>query len=679
MDKGKDRKPSRRTLWLLIGAAALGVIAGYYLGHASPETSGTDDQSAAAHTQGVAFWTCSMHPQIREPEPGSCRICGMELIPVLSEAAHADAPPRQFTTSETARQLMNIEVAEVERRFVTKEVRLVGKVDFDETRLAAITAWVPGRIDRMYVDYTGIEVNKGDHMVYLYSPDLLVAQQELRRAAQSLANLPANAPESLKRAAQTTLTAAQEKLRRWGLADSQIDRAKEKGITSDHVTIYAPISGTVIDRIGEEGMYVQEGTRIYTLAGLSTVWVKLDAYESDLPWLHYGQTAHFTTQAYPGEDFEGRISFIDPVLDPMTRTVNVRVVLDNPDGKLKPEMFVRAVVRAEVATGGRVMDPALAGKWISPMHPEIVKDGPGTCDVCGMPLVKAEELGYVSAQPGPGDKPLVIPASAPLITGTRAVVYVEQPDAERPNYVGREIVLGPRAGDYYIVKSGLEEGERVVVQGNFKIDSALQIQAKPSMMAPEPEESAPMEAGDKNDGVVSSEAPAAFRQQLRQLYESYADLTGALASDDYDSAVTAATHVQEALSAVDMELLKGEGHMRWMDLAKAMRDSLDAMTGAADIKGIREGLPELTGALQQAITAFGIASGDPVYQAHCPMAVDGEGGDWLQPGTDVLNPYYGEMMLRCGEIVKRLDQPEEAAASVEPAMEGSAHEGSAHE
>ncbi|MHC4498183.1 MAG: efflux RND transporter periplasmic adaptor subunit [Planctomycetota bacterium] len=200
-------------------------------------------------------------------------------------------------------------------------------------------------------------------------------------------------------------------------------------------------------------------------------------------WVRYGQQVEFKAEAYPGESFKGKISFIDPVLDPRTRTVKLRVNVENPDGRLKPGMFVRAIVRAEVAQAGQVMDPAMAGKWVCPMHPDIVKDVSGSCDICEMPLVTTESLGYVKVN-APNEAPLVIPASAPLITGTRAVVYVKVTQTEKPTYEGREVVLGPRAGDHYIVDSGLSEGEVVVTRGSFKIDSAMQIQAKPSMMSP---------------------------------------------------------------------------------------------------------------------------------------------------------------------------------------------------
>jgi len=432
------------------------------------------------------WWTCAMHPQIRQPKPGKCPICFMDLIPVAAE--QADIGLRQISFSKEAIKLMEIETTPVDRKFVTAEIRMVGKIDYDETQVKNITAWVPGRIDRLYVDFTGITVAKGDHMVELYSPQLLSAQAELLGALKAVEAIKSETSELVKRTTLATLEAAREKLRLLGLTAKQIEKIEGSGKTVTHLTIYSPIGGIVINKQATEGIYVETGTPIYTVADLSRLWVKLDAYESDLPWIRYGQVAEFTTEAYPGEIFKGTISFIDPVLNDKTRTVKVRVIVDNPDGKLKPQMFVRAVVRANVAQGGRVMAPELAGKWICPMHPSVVKAQAGTCDICGMDLVTTESLGYVTADV-PKEAPLVIPASAPLITGKRAVVYVQVPQTEKPTFEGRQIVLGPRTGDFYIVQSGLTEGEIVVTNGNFKIDSALQIQAKPSMMNPEGQQS----------------------------------------------------------------------------------------------------------------------------------------------------------------------------------------------
>jgi Cu(I)/Ag(I) efflux system membrane fusion protein len=408
----------------------------------------------------------------------------MELVPVKKTGKTEVKHPRSLTMTEEARELADIQTGPVERKYVTAEIRLVGKVEYDESRLAYITAWIPGRLDRLYADYTGIPVKKGDHMAYIYSPDILSTEEELLQSLRAEKELKKSGIGIMRETTRNTVAAARDRLRLWGLTDAQIKDIERGGAPSDHITIYAPIGGIVIKKNALEGMYVEKGTKIYTIADLSRVWIILDAYESDLEWLRYGQSVEFGVEAYSGETFTGKISFIEPFLNDATRTVKVRVDAPNPDGKLKPGMFVRAVVRANLAMGGLVMDPSLKGKWICPMHPDVIEDAPGDCPICGMPLVTPESLGYVTAEEK-SPPPLVIPSTAPLITGMRAVVYVKAPDKEEPTFEGREIGLGPRAGDYYIVKSGLAEGEMVVTRGNFKIDSALEIEAKPSMMNPE--------------------------------------------------------------------------------------------------------------------------------------------------------------------------------------------------
>jgi Cu(I)/Ag(I) efflux system membrane fusion protein len=388
-------------------------------------------------------------------------------------------------------------------------------------------------------------------------------------------------------------------------------------------------------------MYVDTGTPIYTLADLSRLWVKLDAYESDLSWIRYGQEVEFSTEAYPGQVFKGKISFRDPVLNAKTRTVKVRVNVDNPDGKLKPEMFVRAVLRARVAQGGAVMHPDLAGKWICPMHPSVVKDQPDTCDICGMDLVATESL-YTAADE-PNEPPLVIPATAPLITGKRAVVYVRIPDANKPTFEGREVVLGPRAADYYLVIEGLAEGEIVVTNGNFKIDSALQIQAKPSMMS-----------------AVSShkyeifEVPDEYRKQLWGVVQKYLLLQDALASDDKDRAAQASGETLEALSAVDMSLLSGKAHNVWMDNSMKMKAALNKIKEAEGIEPMREGFEGLSNELIVVVKQFGVYPAKTLYKFNCPMAFDNKGADWLQMDEDIRNPYFGASMLKCGQVIEEI-------------------------
>jgi len=350
-----------KKLWLRSTAAKIALIAiiafaaGYLFKSLSQQQSGGAEHEhpgQQAVTQEQTLWTCSMHPQIRQPKPGKCPICFMDLIPVST--AGGDIGQRQISFSEAAIKLMEIETTPAERKFVTAEIQMVGKIDYDETRVKYI-------------------VSKGDHMVELYSPELISAQAELLQASRAAGNIRTETSDLVTRATVAILKAAREKLRLLGLTTEQIGTIESSGEPVTHITIYSPMGGIVIDKKATEGMYVQTGTPIYTVADLSRLWVKLDAYESDLPWIRYGQEVEFTTEAYPGEAFSGKISFIDPVLDAKTRTVKLRVNVDNPEGKLKPEMFVKAIVRSKVAIGGRVMAPEMAGKWICPMHPDIVE------------------------------------------------------------------------------------------------------------------------------------------------------------------------------------------------------------------------------------------------------------------------------------------------------------------
>ena len=647
---------------------------------------------------------------------------------------------------------MRVQTVPARREFPEVEVRLTGRITYDETRLATISAWVPGRIEDLFVDYTGVRVQEGDHMVELYSSELLAAQEELLQTLRSARELSDSSLESLREATRLQLESARERLRLWGLTPEQIAAVEERGTPEEHVTIYAPSSGIVIERNAEEGAYVQEGTPIFRIADLDSLWVQLDAYESDLEWLRYGQRVTFEVEAYPGEAFEGTIAFVDPVLDPRTRTVGVRLSIPNGDGRLKPDMFVRAVARAQVAGRGRVIDPSLAGKWISPMHPEIVADGPGACSICGMDLVPAEELGYVALDVSTAEAPIVIPVSAALVTGTRAIVYVEDPDAEEPTFEGREVVLGPRAGDVYVVRHGLAEGERVVFEGNFKIDSALQIQARPSMMAGPgdrpagtytldeaqrallqdveralanvaeslngddedrareafaalgrhlertdasafPADARPdwsevamrlsndaFEGADARDRVELDAALAALRASVAELrarmgslpeqpdppgpllpdtfrdgvdglWAAYLPVHAALAGDDHASATDAAAVLLPELATLDVDGLSAETLERWDALATELSRGARRVAGSSTIEDARVAFEPLAAAITGAME---LAGSRAAFVVHCPMAFDGRGASWLQGDEDVLNPYYGASMLRCGSVVDEI-------------------------
>lgn len=617
-------------LLALVAAACALVLVGRWSAPATP----ADVDLGGVPSLAAQLWTCPMHPQIKLPSPGSCPICGMALVPL---ASGDDAGPRAMAMSPEAVRLAEIRTTPVERRFVTLPVRMVGKLDYDETAVKTISAWVAGRLERLFVDYTGVPVQTGEHLFELYSPELSTAQEELLASRQRLMDAPSEESGFLRRSSERAYQAARRKLVLWGLSEEQVDEVERRGTAEDRITINSPSTGTVIRKHVDQGAYVQTGTPVYTIADLGRLWVQLHAYEQDLPWLRYGQDVSIQVEAFPGEAFQGWISFIDPVVHEHTRTANVRVNVPNPEGRLKPGMFVRAISHARLGEGGRVLSPRLSGKWVSPMHPEIVKDEPGTCDVCGMDLVPAAELGYVDE--ADLAKPLVVPASAVLVTGTRAVAYVEQRGTEKPTYEGREIRLGPRAGDDYIVRSGLVEGELVVTHGAFRIDSSMQIRAKPSMLSLPPE-----------SGWATGPEAGPFRRSLQDLYAGYLALQHALAADDAEGAAAASAVLSESLADVRPETLPRNVMGLWEEAAPALRDAVARVADTTDVEARRAAFADLSRSVIGLASTFGIPGTEPLHEAFCPMAAEGKGASWLQAGEEIANPYFGSAMLRCGAL-----------------------------
>jgi len=367
------------------------------------------------------------------------------------------------------------------------------------------------------------------------------------------------------------------------------------------------------------------------------VWIKLDAYESDLIWVRNGQRVEFDTEAYPGEIFTGKVVFVDPFLDPKTRTAKVRVNVPNPEGKLKPEMFVRAEVLAVIKR-----------------ESDVIK-------------------GLKSTQP-----PLVIPTTAPLLTGKRAIVYVEVPD-KKGTYEGREVLLGPRAGDYYTVREGLSEGELVVVNGNFKIDSAIQILAKSSMMNPEGgvkpsgHDNATQQKNstseDREKKLESFETPALFKSQLDPVFSAYFMMHQALSQDDEKDATANAIKLLKSLNRVNMKLLEGPAHMAWMKELKSIKNSAQRIAESKEIESARSAFISLSESFYRVAKQLGTSGSQPVLRFYCSMAVGGKGAYWLQNKTGVENPYYGSAMFTCGEQVETI-----SPASLKENPEGHNHE-----
>ncbi len=409
-------------------------------------------------------YTCSMHPQVRLVSPGQCPICGMPLI--LAQQTSSPDQHEELTVvtlSEHARAMASVESVEVTRMGATHDVRAIGIVAYNETALSTITTRVDGYAERLYVNFTGIDVNKGDHLVDIYSPDLVVAQQEVLIALRSGEK-------------GALLDSTLLKLERWGLSEQQIKALVDSRKVTERVTLYSPISGTIISRnITQSGAF-KAGDALYQIANLDTVWVYLDVYESQLPWLQYGQKVALVTESLPGRTFEGMVTFVSPLVDEESRTVKVPVHIENKDHGLKPGMFMSASIKAGFSSSGHPAATGVEGKFTCPMHPQVLQDKSGACPICGMDLKVIPQITAANH-----DKVLAVPATAVLDSGQRKFVYVER---ERGVFIGREVILGPRADTFYPVLSGLTDGERVAIRGNFLLDSQAQINGSSSLFYP---------------------------------------------------------------------------------------------------------------------------------------------------------------------------------------------------
>ena len=412
---------------LFLSLLVISLLIGFFIGKSTNKNSIADihqDESAHQHIDELTnqVWTCSMHPQIKQDKPGQCPICAMDLIPLTKLASTSDdVDPNEIAMTESAAKLASIQTMIVEKGIPQKTVLLQGKVQADERNIAALTSRFGGRIEKLFVNYTGQKVQKGEKLATIYSPGLVTAQRELLEAI------------SFKESRPSLYTAAKGKLRLWDLNDEQISAIEEKGEPQLYFDILSPISGTVSKRDVAIGDYVKEGTSLFEVIDLSKVWIMYDAYESDLPWIKLGDVVNFTIQALPGENFKAKVTYIDPFINGSTRVAKVRVEVSNNKHKLKPEMFARGILESQIAEN---------------------------------------------------TNEILIPKSSFLWSGKRAVVYVKVPNRKMPSFLYREVVLGPEAGAFYVIYEGLEEGEEIAVNGVFKIDAASQLQGLPSMMNP---------------------------------------------------------------------------------------------------------------------------------------------------------------------------------------------------
>ena len=540
------------------------------------------------------MWTCSMHPQIMKSAPGDCPICGMDLIPAEnnSDGLMAD----QFKLTENAMALANIQTSIVGNDKVENNgILLSGKIVENEEENAIQVSYFSGRIERLNINSTGVKVNKGQLLATIYSPELFAAQQELITAS------------SLKETQPTLYKAVRNKLKLWKLSETQINQIETSGKVKENFPVYATVSGTVSEKLVAEGASVKQGQPLFKIANFNTLWANFDVYENQIGLFKKGQEISITTNT--NKVINAKVDFIDPVLDTKTRTVKLRVVLNNRNNLLKPGMFVEGKIKGINSNEGAIIS---------------------------------------------------IPASAVLWTGKRSVVYVKM-NENAPVFEMREITLGNRIGDNYEVLKGLKNEDEIVTNGTFTVDAAAQLQGKKSMMnkkggkvmtghenhlGMEKNTSSITISFNKNERIEVSED---FQNQLKTVFNAYIKLKDALVKEETNKSISASKKLLENISKVDMKLLKdNETHTNWMSLVKEIKKATTSISKASNIKEQRSHFKNLSLNLIKAIQIFGINT--KVFVEFCPMANNNKGAYWLSKEEKVINPYYGDKMLTCGEV-----------------------------
>ncbi|MEM6844562.1 MAG: efflux RND transporter periplasmic adaptor subunit [Bacteroidota bacterium] len=590
-----------KTIYIALGTLALGILLGWvFFGGSTTEVERYSSEKAPEHQHPPGeLWTCSMHPQIRQSESGQCPICAMDLVTVNNISSELDTEDAVQMTP-AAMQLANVQTVRVERTEPTKEIHLSGRVEADERRIADITAHFNGRIEQLYVNYTGQEVKQGQVLANVYSPDLVTAQKELFEAAKFRQSNP------------SFFEAAVNKLKLWDLSDKQIENILKSGVVQYNFDVLAHRSGTIVSLRVKAGEHIYEGHSMFELANLERLWVVFEAYESDLPWIQLGDEVRFSVPSLPGQTFRSKVTFINPIIDAERRVAEVRTEVQNLQYQLKPQMFAKGVLESSL---------------------------PGT------------------------NEALLIPKTAVLWTGKRAVIYVKRPDLEPPTFAYREIVLGPETGNHYVVNEGLEAGEEVVVNGVFKVDAAAQLQGKISMMNPrENEASASYDHGEvegesSTKGSLSlgdfKEVPAQFQQQLAEVLKPYLNLKNSLVDSDEQLASEAASQVASLLKQVDRSLLSEIAYDWWTGRSNTIQQELSTIQ-SSPLEAQRQAFAQLSQALYHSLQQFGV-TGSGVYYQYCPMAENNTGAFWLSEQKEIRNPYFGKSMLSCGETREILE------------------------
>ncbi|MDF1841135.1 MAG: efflux RND transporter periplasmic adaptor subunit [Rubripirellula sp.] len=597
--------------------------------------SGDGQSGIVENTNGVPErYICPMMCTPPSTKSGRCPVCAMELVEATTSGK---GDGKSIRIEAAARRLVGIQTAVSTLGHVTRTIRTIGSIDFDESRLSTISAYIDGRLEEVYADYVGVRVSAGDDLALIYSPRLYSAQTEF------VTSLDGEEFGRFSVGDSNLGTLAEENLSELGMTSDQIANLRKTGKPQSRIRIKSPQGGTVIEKSFVRGDYVKTGQTLYRIADLSTVWLMLDLFPDDVSAVRFGQQVEAEIQSRQGEVFTGRVAFIDPTVDPKTRTVRVRVEVMNFDGKLRPGDYATARITVPAIPADLVYDPVLAGKFISPMHPQVIRDDPGPCPLCGMDLISTSELGF-SPSPLPEQRVVSVPRDAVLSAGDSGVIYVE---TEPGRFEIRRVSVGPMTHQSAVIIEGLAAGEIVATGGNFLIDSQMQLAGNPSLLDPSRAPSfapGPIELSGRDPLLLAGESGVL----LDRTYQAYFEIQQAMAADTTPPPV-ALNAMLDGL--VRLELLGGvpDAAQTQFGLARRAAGRLDNSldTARAAFRHVSHAL------LRASVIVRGPMTAKALVHYHCPM-VPGNGGDWMQPGGELLNPYWGSEMLNCGEVIRDL-------------------------
>ncbi|WP_366186626.1 efflux RND transporter periplasmic adaptor subunit [Flavobacterium ovatum] len=584
----------KKTKIVILITLIFGVLLGALLfGGDSKEEEKTEVSSE------VEVWTCSMHPQIRQPEAGDCPICGMDLIPL--ESGNDSADPDAISMSESAMIIAGISTYKVGNTDGIKEVSLNGKIEVNEKAVYSQSSHIPGRIEKIQVSFVGEYVKKGQVVAYVYSPELASAQQELIEA-YSVKDIQPQLFESVK-----------IKLKNWKVADATIKNIISTGKVQDKFPIYADVSGYIIKKNVELGDYLQKGQTLYDVADLSRVWVLFEIYESDLGLVKKGNKVNYTIASFPGENFSGTIAFIDPFINPMTRIAKARVEVANSGLKLKPEMFVSGTVKTKVDVSKSTLSvPKSAVMWTGKRS---------------IVYIKNESEKGISFK-------LREVTLGPLLGND----YIIEEGLEE----GEEIVAN---GTFNVDAAAQLAGKPSMMNLEASKASTEHNHDNATMTM---NESVQKVAKNTNSSITTD-----AKNDLQPLYRSYFELKDALTKDDFKTAQKTFLEFENALNKINMNVFKGGAHTAWMNYQTQLKKHTLHAADSKNIKEIRTSFEPISNVMIAMTKAFKPLN-ESTYVQFCPMANSDKGANWLSKDDKIVNPYFGVSMSKCGEVKETL-------------------------